>query len=407
MSMGESARRLAARLVAIYLGVYVALMVATVVPGLARLRAWVVLAIGQAMFGPGVPDGSIPSGSGDRAMHWASFVLTLLLAGLITSLWSLRPPPRAWEERAHGILHGLVRFYLFWMMLGYGAAKVLKSQFPAPNAVWLDEALGDMSPMRLLWAFMGHSTSYTVFTGVTELLAGVLVLFRRTRLIGALLVAAIMTNVLVLNLSYDVPVKLGSSHLLVMALFVVWPDRARLAVLLMPRPKSPWPTGRVRTALLRLGAAAALGAIAFVGHGAYENYGTWGDGRSPAPHEGRYVVARFVSDGVEVPSGGAPERWQRMLITPQYAVVIPADDEVHVHPAELHDHAIVLGPRIVNGEPESGAGTLVLSVTSLADDGLELEGEREGQRLAVTLERKRSRLNDRGLHWVTEFPYNR
>jgi hypothetical protein len=44
-----------------------------------------------------------------------------------------------------------------------------------------------------------------------------------TLLLGALLVAATTTNVLLLNLSYDVPVKLYSVHLLVMALFLAAP----------------------------------------------------------------------------------------------------------------------------------------------------------------------------------------
>ena len=407
MRMGESARRLAARLVSIYLGVYVALMVASMVPGLGGATARLVLVIARAMFGPDVPDGSMSSGSGDRAVHWASFVLTLLVAGLVTSLWSLRPPRRVVEDKAHAVLHGAVRFYLFWMMLGYGTAKVIKGQFPTPNAVWLDEALGDMSPMRLLWAFMGHSTAYTVFTGATELLAGVLILFRRTRLIGALLVAAIMSNVLMLNLSYDVPVKLGSSHFLLMAFFVAWPDRARLAALLVPHAEAPWPAGRARTVLLAAGGIAALLAAAFVGYGAWGNYHTWGDGRPKAPHEGRYVVSRFVVDGVEVPSGGAPDRWQRVAITDRYVLIRSADDELHAHPVALAQERITLAPRIVEGKPEEGAGPIELRVTAGEGGALELVGERDGARLSVSLTPKASRLNDRGFHWVTEFPYNR
>ena len=38
--------------------------------------------------------------------------------------------------------------------------------------------------MGLLWTFMGHSPAYSAFTGAAEALAGALLLFRRTTLLG-------------------------------------------------------------------------------------------------------------------------------------------------------------------------------------------------------------------------------
>jgi len=62
--------------------------------------------------------------------------------------------------------------------------------------------------------FMGASTPYNVFTGASEMLAGVLLFFPTTTLLGALLAMAVMTQVVALNFCYDVPVKLFSTHLL-------------------------------------------------------------------------------------------------------------------------------------------------------------------------------------------------
>jgi hypothetical protein len=414
MNLGSRARRLAKRFCAIYLATYMGLMLAALIPGLAAVRQHLVLMVARALFGAAVPDGSTPSGSGDRAVAWAAVVLTLLLAVLFAALFSalptvlpLRAPSRRTEARGHAMVRMLTRLYLFWSMLGYGAVKVLKSQFPEPNALWLDEALGDMSPMRLLWAFMGHSTSYTVFTGLAELLAGVMVLFHRTRLLGALLLTAIMANLLMLNLSYDVPVKLGSAHLLVMAAFVAWPDRGRLRALLVPPDAIPWPAGRARTALMALVTVLAILATAFVGVGAYRNYVTWGDGRPKRPHEGRYAVTRYAVNGVEVPSGSAPERWQRVLITRRHVAVVRGDGELHTHLADVRDDAIELSPRMLYGEPERGEENRMLQVRALMDGRLELTAESEQGTLVVALEPKPARLRDRGFHWVTEFPYNR
>ena len=64
--------------------------------------------------------------------------------------------------------------------------------------------------------------------GVVELLGGVLLTCRRTRLLGALVVLGVMANVVMLNFCYDVSVKLHSSHLLAMTLFVAAAGLRRL-----------------------------------------------------------------------------------------------------------------------------------------------------------------------------------
>ena len=97
--------------------------------------------------------------------------------------------------------------------------------------------------MNVLWAFMGASRPYTVFAGLGEVLAALLLIWRRTGSLGGLVTIGVMTNVAMLNFCYDVPVKLYSSHLLVMAILVVLPDVGRLAnVLIWNRPadKTNW-----------------------------------------------------------------------------------------------------------------------------------------------------------------------
>jgi hypothetical protein len=83
---------------------------------------------------------------------------------------------------------------------------------------------------------------------------GTLLLFRRTTTLGALGVTAVMMNVLMINFCYDVPVKLYSLHLLLLAAFLVAPDAKRLAnVLVLQRATSPawmvptWPVSWMNT----------------------------------------------------------------------------------------------------------------------------------------------------------------
>jgi hypothetical protein len=59
--------------------------------------------------------------------------------------------------------------------------------------------------------------------GLAEIIPAVLLLFSRTRQLGGLLAAGVMINVLAINLSFDISVKLYSSFLLLLALFISFP----------------------------------------------------------------------------------------------------------------------------------------------------------------------------------------
>ena len=76
---------------------------------------------------------------------------------------------------------------------------------------------------------MGASESYTMFVGFAEMISGILLFPRKTSTLGALMSIGVLSNVVALNFSYDVPVKLYSSHLLAMAIFVLLPEARRLA----------------------------------------------------------------------------------------------------------------------------------------------------------------------------------
>ncbi len=172
-----------------------------------------------------------PNGSGDTTQNYVAvfvmFVLAVAIAGVCTA-W------RRGNARRHEILADLQRSYLRYVlaaaMLGYGLAKVsfTHNQFPEIGAHSLGRTWGDSSPMGVVWSFMGASRPYTFFAGLGEVLGATLLIWRRTATLGALVTIGVMTNVVMLNFCYDVPVKLYSSHLLVMAVLIAVPDLPRL-----------------------------------------------------------------------------------------------------------------------------------------------------------------------------------
>jgi hypothetical protein len=82
--------------------------------------------------------------------------------------------------------------------------------------------------MGLLWTFMGASPAYQMFAGWSEVLGCVLLMFRRTTTLGALVLLGVLTNVFLLDMFFDVPAKLCVLHLLAMCVVLLSPNTTRL-----------------------------------------------------------------------------------------------------------------------------------------------------------------------------------
>jgi hypothetical protein len=100
-------------------------------------------------------------------------------------------------------VHTLVRYWTCLWILTYGFAKVFGTQFYTLLSD-LDTPLGQIGGFRLLWHYFDYSPGYTAFVAAGELLGGLLLLFRRTSLAGALLLLPILANVAVVDVAYQV-----------------------------------------------------------------------------------------------------------------------------------------------------------------------------------------------------------
>jgi uncharacterized membrane protein YphA (DoxX/SURF4 family) len=258
------------------------------------------------------------NGSGDTRYDWllASFwVLSALVAAIV---WSLVDRRRAHYEKLFRILRVWVRYALAYQMLNYGFAKIFKLQFPMPDPGTLTETYGESSPMKLAWTFMGYSPAYTMFGGWMEVIGGALLLFRRTTTLGALVLVAVLSNVVMLNYCYDVDVKLLSAQLLLMAVWLVLPDARRLVdMLVLHRPTQPllllWQPATRRGVWARR--IVKYGLIAFIGisniRGAIRDLREYGDSALKPMWYGAYEVEQLIRGGKVVEQRlDDPQRWR-------------------------------------------------------------------------------------------------
>lgn len=262
-------------------------------------------------------------GVNNTAYGWILCLCYLAVAAVVAAVWSLLDRKRAHYERLHAWFRLELRFLLALPMISYGMIKLIPSQMvaPPPPGVLLMR-VGDLHPYHLLWWFVGTSPAYESFTGFAELLGGLLLLFPPAVLLGALVSAGDMLTVFVLNLCYDVSVKLLSFHLLVMSLILIAPHLRRLAgVLIFNRRVEPAMSAHVpllsgRTWLRQAPHVllALFGLLMLV-----RSYGTAREryaARHPPepPLYGVWSVEEVVSDGKVMPLFTDPDRWRWVLV---------------------------------------------------------------------------------------------
>jgi len=167
--------------------------------------------------------------TGETLFYWVQTFWLLLAAVGGTIVWSALDRQRREYVTLHKWFRLFIRLALAASMFEYALTKVIPTQFPPPSLNTLATPVGNLSLSALLWAAIGASPAYEIFTGCAELLGGILLLFTRTTALGAIICLADMTQVFVLNMTYDIGLKQISFHLILLSLVLLAPEFRRLA----------------------------------------------------------------------------------------------------------------------------------------------------------------------------------
>lgn len=352
------------------------------------------------------------TGSGDRAIDWAGALCALGFAALVAAVWTgLQPRPRSdrwlrqWSQFGAAAMLGSI-------MVAYGMMKVFPVQMPAPTLVRLLEPLGQFSPMGVLWTFMGVSPWYQTFTGVVELVAGMLLFWSRTTVLGALLCLMAAGQIFALNLAYDVPVKLFSLHLILLALFLLAPHASRLVRALLHdasvvppdisavglRARRRWLVGRTVLALLVLLAATST---------AHQSWRRVGPNAERSPVYGIWdVVELRVNGTVRPPLVTDVRRWRRLVFErPEFVTFQRMDDTLETRRVKFDAAA-----RRIDMLGSEGGVVGELCYDDAEPGVMTVSGRVDGWETHMRLERvdhTQFVLLQRGFRWVQDRPFNR
>jgi hypothetical protein len=161
-----------------------------------------------------------------------TFSQTLILVRLIfflivtvaaCAIWSIVDRNRSNYSKLDFWLRQFLCVCLSCVMWSYGIIKIFAVQMWSPNMASLLSPVGELTSFDLLWITLGYGTPYQVFTGIGEASGAILILFRRTRPLGLLILFAILTNVIVINYTYQVGVLGVSSFFLLITGYLLVP----------------------------------------------------------------------------------------------------------------------------------------------------------------------------------------
>lgn len=356
------------------------------------------------------------NGSGDTTYDYVLMLILFIAALVGCVVWSVLDSRRADYNIAYYWLLVAVRYYLALNMFEYGFAKVFYLQFPFPSLTRLLQPFGESSPMGLAWTFMGYSKAYNYFTGSAEVLGGLLLLFRRTTALGSILTLIVMTNVAMMNYCFDIPVKLLSTHMVVMCLFILAPNFQRFYAFfilhrtaIIPLPQSPvFKKKYLNIAHMVFKYIFIAGFFAsgiFIGIQAQKQDGA--DVHNPSLY-GIYNTEFFVRNEDTLPPLLTDNiRWRRLIVEKYGNATIQTMADSFSHYKFATD---TLKRRFEVKSYGDDAEKYTFNYSIPGKDRLMVRGNWQGDHITVVFRKydiEQFRLVNRGFHWINEYPYNR
>jgi hypothetical protein len=356
------------------------------------------------------------NGSGDTTYDYVTVLFIFLLSVVGCIVWSVLDRHRASYNRLYYWLTVILRYYAGFTMLTYGFVKVIKLQFPFPSLNRLMQPYGNSSPMGLAWSFMGYSKGYNYFTGFAEVIGGVLLLFRRTSMAGAVVTMIVMGNVMAMNYCFDIPVKLLSTMVVVMCLFLLAKDSHRIidffflnkgtvpGKIFTPPVRKRW----LRISLVVFKALLLCYTFFMILYGDISAMSQYGDAAPKPALYGIYDVRSFVKNGDTIPPLKTDStRWDKVIVSysggANIRMVNDSTKYFNFQPDTVNKKIVVYAN---NDTLYKGNFTYTMP----EKDVLEMNGVWNKDTFYISLKQfdlNKFRLVSRGFNWINEYPYNR
>lgn len=133
-----------------------------------------------------------------------SLVGVSLLIGLIFPfVWQyLERKQKINSIKIYGFLYSLIRYCIAFTIASFGWKKFYGLQFIVPAEI-ANLPMNQQSGEWLTWFYFGYSHTFGIIIALIQIIGGYLLLFRRTLLIGAIILFSLLLNLTLINIFYQ------------------------------------------------------------------------------------------------------------------------------------------------------------------------------------------------------------
>ena len=178
--------------------------------------------------------------------------LVLLSAIVFPFLWYyLEKKQKINSTKVYGFLYSGIRYSIAFNIAAFGWKKFYGLQFIVPTEI-SNMPMNQQTGEWLTWFYFGYSHTFGIIIATMQIIGGYLLLFRKTMLIGAIILFALLFNLTLVNVFYDMNAgALSQSVILTIGvLFLIALDYERLVAFFI-KTKSNLPSLKFKNRIIK------------------------------------------------------------------------------------------------------------------------------------------------------------
>jgi hypothetical protein len=155
------------------------------------------------------------------------------------------------STKIYGFLYGGIRYCIAFNIIAFGWKKFYGLQFIVPTEI-SSMPMNQQTGEWLTWFYFGYSHAFGIIIAVIQIVGGYLLLFRKTLLIGAIILFSLLLNLTLINIFYQMNAGalMQSVLLTIGVLFLILLDYDRLIAFFL-KTKSNLPSPNFRSSILK------------------------------------------------------------------------------------------------------------------------------------------------------------
>jgi len=129
--------------------------------------------------------------------------LSILSSAIFPFLWHwLEKNNQIDSVQVYSILYTILRYLISLNLLSFGWKKIFGLQFLVPEAI-ASQPLNSVAGEWLTWYYFGFSKSFGLIIAAIQIIGSCFLLYKRTLMLGLFILFALMSNLLLINIFYD------------------------------------------------------------------------------------------------------------------------------------------------------------------------------------------------------------